>query len=571
MTFQDVFSNPTYTHSQSNVATADRTRRVEARLTAPLRVAAVVQSQVVPRWIADLILDLDAAPFVDLAIVEVGTSGDPPSPSLFRAYEQMDRRLFVSEPDALEEVALESVAARLDATASVEPATSLSTFLETSRPDVVLNLANLTARVVAPGARYGAWRLLAHSPERANGGPTAFDELRTREEVVGSALLAEQGDGAARVLQRSYAAVDLVSLQRTRNRLLWKSAQFIPRSLEALHRHGWPYLGEAAQTVSLRDDTPAEPSSGEVLRHVFSTACGVAGRRLRRLFWRDEWFVAIRRRNDGDVERRVAGDAPPTDFRPILVSRDAYAADPFLFEHHGRSYLFFERFSYRDQRGSIWCCALDADGRPGTLIPVLDIGSHISYPYVFESGGEVYLVPESEEAACVALYAATDFPAGWRRRAVLFDNVLAVDPAIVQKDGLFWLFVNIRVDGASEDDELHLFFSPALDGEWRPHPQNPIVSDVRRARCAGRIFELNGALIRPSQDCARTYGHAVTFNRIDVLTPTDYSETAVSRMGPTWARGLSATHSYGFDSRFEVVDGSRPRRRVAPPTDRERG
>src|SRR5436190_10703885 len=344
--------------------------------------------------------------------------------------------------------------------------------------------------------------------------------------------------------------------------MLWKSAQFIPRTLEALHRQGWGDLEEAAQSISLGDDGSAEPSPDEVLRHVFSTASGVAQRRLRRLFYRDEWFIAIRPRQEGDVERRVVGGAQPTDFRPILVSPDAYAADPFLFEHRGRSYLFFERFSYADGRGSIWCCALDADGQPGSLIPVLDIGSHISYPCVFESGGTVYLVPESEEANSVALYEATDFPTAWRRRKVLLDDVLAVDPTIVHQDKTFWLFVNMRADGASEDDELHLFSSPAVDGEWRPHPQNPIVSDVRRARCAGRIFELNGALIRPSQDCARTYGHAMTFNRIDVLTATEYAETPVSRMGPTWARGLSATHSYGFDSRFEVVDGSRPRRRA---------
>jgi hypothetical protein len=517
-------------------------------------------------------LDLVAAPFVDLVLVEVDTNRDGRPPSLFRAYEWLDRRVFAREPDALKEVALQGAPVRLDATAVDDPDPSLRAFLEGLRPDVVLDLANVAGCLVAPEARYGAWRLVAHAPERAEGRPSAFDELRSREDVVGSALLAVQRDGTALVLQRSYAAVDLVSLQRTRNRLLWKSAQFIPRTLEALHRYGWPHLEEAAESVIIRDGqrTP-EPSSGEVLRHVFSTVTGVAHRRLRRLFNREEWFIAIRRRHDGDVERRVGGEAPPTDLRPILVSPDAYAADPFLFEYLGRTFLFFERFSYGDGRGSIWCCALDADGQPGSPIPVLDTGSHISYPCVFEWDGQVYLVPESEEATCVELYEATDFPTAWRRRRVLLDDVLAVDPTIVHREETFWLFVNIRADGASEDDELHLFYSAALDGEWRPHPQNPIVSDVRRARCAGRIFELHGALIRPSQDCARTYGHAVTFNRIDVLTPTDYAETAVSRIGPTWARGLSATHSYGFDSRFEVVDGSRPRRRAFRLTDRARG
>jgi hypothetical protein len=291
-----------------------------------------------------------------------------------------------------------------------------------------------------------------------------------------------------------------------------------------------------------------------------TTAAGVARRRLRRLAYRDEWFVALRRRAESDVERRLAGDGP-ADFEPILASPGGYLADPFLFEHGGETYLFVERFLYGDGRGSLWCCVLDAEGSPGPLIPVLETASHISYPNVFALDGNIYLVPESEEAARVPLYEAVDFPTVWRERAPLLDNVLAVDPTIIQGDGLWWLFVNIRADGASEDDELHLFFAETLTGEWQPHPQNPIVSDVRRARCAGRIFELNGALIRPAQDCALTYGHAVTFNRIDVMTPSDYAETVIGRLDPDWSPRLSATHTYGFNSRFEVVDGNRPRRR----------
>ena len=104
-------------------------------------------------------------------------------------------------------------------------------------------------------------------------------------------------------------------------------------------------------------------------------------------------------------------------------------------------------------------------------------------------------------------------------------------------------------------DELYLFFADAPEGEWQPHPRNPVVSDVRRARPAGRVFARDGELIRPSQDCSIRYGGAVMFNRIVQLTPTDYAEVPAGRMGPGWLRGGLGTHTFNSDSEYEVVDG----------------
>src|SRR5205823_5942327 len=110
-------------------------------------------------------------------------------------------------------------------------------------------------------------------------------------------------------------------------------------------------------------------------------------------------------------------------------------------------------------------------------------------------------------------------------------------------------------------DELSLFMADALDGPWRAHPANPIVSDVRSARPAGRIFVRGGSLIRPAQDSAGGYGRAVILNRVDTLTEWAYQETPIARIGTDWLRGNRGTHTYNFDSRYEVVDGRRWRLR----------
>ena len=92
---------------------------------------------------------------------------------------------------------------------------------------------------------------------------------------------------------------------------------------------------------------------------------------------------------------------------------------------------------------------------------------------------------------------------------------------------------------------------------------NPVVSDVRSARPAGRIFLRDGHLIRPAQDCSRAYGWRLVFNRIEVLSPTDYRESPISAIEPALETGNLRTHSYDSDGAYEVLDGFRIRPRVS--------
>ena len=94
-----------------------------------------------------------------------------------------------------------------------------------------------------------------------------------------------------------------------------------------------------------------------------------------------------------------------------------------------------------------------------------------------------------------------------------------------------------------------------------PHPRNPVVSDVRRARPAGRVLERDGCLLRPAQDGSGAYGRRIIWNRIEVLTPTDYRETPIGSIEPGWLPGVVCTHTYNTDGRFEALDGVRYERR----------
>src|SRR5439155_24993081 len=110
------------------------------------------------------------------------------------------------------------------------------------------------------------------------------------------------------------------------------------------------------------------------------------------------------------------------------------------------------------------------------------------------------------------------------------DGVTAADATILEHEGRLWMFVNLASRGLWLDTELHLFHAKDARGPWRPHPLNPVVSDVRRVRPAGPIWEEEGRLIRPAQDCRLGYASATSFQRITTLTASDYAEEPFDRL-----------------------------------------
>jgi hypothetical protein len=135
--------------------------------------------------------------------------------------------------------------------------------------------------------------------------------------------------------------------------------------------------------------------------------------------------------------------------------------------------------------------------------------------------------------------------------------VTASDPTLLWHDGRYWLFATVTGGGMNPWDELHLFSADTLTGLWHPHPRNPVVADVRRARPAGRVFRQGNRLIRPGQDCSVAYGGRIVFSAITTLTADSYEEHPIGSLEPRGMAGVSRTHTYTFDGDLEAVDGYR--------------
>ena len=143
--------------------------------------------------------------------------------------------------------------------------------------------------------------------------------------------------------------------------------------------------------------------------------------------------------------------------------RNRYYADPFLFTHNGRQWLFVEEYDYQTGKGIIFWAAVDGN-KIDLPTPALVRPYHLSYPFVFSHQGEIYMVPETGANRCVELCRARTFSFDWVLDEVLLDKVELYDGTPVWYKDHWWMFGVIAHEGGSAEDELAIFYSRSLEG-----------------------------------------------------------------------------------------------------------
>jgi hypothetical protein len=551
-------SHPVYMSTDDKAPKHGRTEVQNSRR--PMRVGLLLDDQLAPRWINNTIERLLYAEFVELAVVVIGKPHARrlrPRSILFKLWRKFDKWTFSDDDDSLAtELGTYPVQ-----TITLTPVNggngtlphSDAAQLRECNLDVLVHLGSgdLSDGFLSY-AKYGIWAFQYPGYTEAGSELALFWNLYAGCSTYELVLRAEMRDQhCGRVLYRCIFPSHLFSLHRNLTLDCRRRAQILLQRLSDLYSRGWASIvtedagsdtvGRRIDCASLSRVMPWFIASWFVraLRHLFA-----------RLWFREQWILAhCQTCSPTDIEQtkldRLTVVVPP---------RGQNYADPFLFEHTGKTYIFFEEFADHGP-GTICCAELHGDGTLGDIQRVLTRNYHLSYPFVFEWHGDIYLLPETWDNKTVEVYGAVDFPQRWELAGVLLRNVTAVDPTIWQHNGKLWLFVAGIGGLGTELSELSLFFSDSLFGEWHPHPKNPVVRDARSARPAGGLFFQRDLLIRPAQDCSGRYGHAISFNKVEVLSETDYSEVTLSTILPDWMPRVCATHTFNQQGGFRVLDG----------------
>lgn len=392
-------------------------------------------------------------------------------------------------------------------------------------------------------ARLGVWSF-RRPDEDDHGGLHAFWQLYRGEPAYFRVLRRLTPCGGSVLQSGCFSTKEGVA--RTIDAALFGSAEWCARTCRQLA------LEEPVGAEEPAAPPDRVPRNREFLVFMARRAAALARDAVRRLFLLEYWNIGI---VDGPIESVIAAGRPAAVRWLPSPRRLRYHADPFVVGGTPSAVLF-EEYSHVLGRGWISCMPLPPERAVPRPIGAFAGDAHHSYPYLFVAEGSLFCVPECAERRRVELYRAASFPHDWRRVATLIDGFPALDSTVFTHDGRWWLLCTSAASGG--EHKLYAWHARSLLGPWQPHPLNPLKCDVSSTRPAGRPFSIDGNLCRPAQDCSRTYGGAITINRIVTLTPTAFKEITVGRIEPArdgeYRDGLHTVCAAGD---MTIIDGKR--------------
>lgn len=273
--------------------------------------------------------------------------------------------------------------------------------------------------------------------------------------------------------------------------------------------------------------------------------------RLRRLLCYEMWNIGFVDQPAADIVER--GIVSPVRWLPQQAPWVSLADPACRPRADGGRTLYAEHLNHRRGVGAIWSAKLErgVDPTKAQFGPLLTHAFHMSYPFPIEDEhGQSLLTAETWQAGAALLW---EEDVGLSPAKTLMGGRAVVDPTLWRASDRWWLFCTFRDD--DPNGRLHAFHSPRLGEPWTPHARNPIKTDRGSSRPAGPLFRAGKLLVRPAQDCSRSYGGAVVLHAIVHLDEHEFEEKALRRLvapAGSYSHGL---HTFCSAGDITLIDG----------------
>ncbi len=514
-----------------------------------LEIVIICENEPIPAWLNDLISKLSNSNFSKISCLLFSNNKKKPRNSLsVLAYKKFDSRFSLSM-NALEKLDI-SIPTIYKQSIFLNENFSISKTIESfniHEIDLIISLVDdPIPQSISKVSKHGVWSL-EHG--LASNYPSGFIEVIEQHEVIDSKIISIKNN-SKKILLHSYSSVDPFSVKRTMNSIYWKGSSLFYNLIKKL------ILSENDFGVEFVPINSEKKKIGlfTLSKSLYKKYNNYKNNSLK---YFDQWTLMYNFENDISYSFK--------NFIEISSPEDRFWADPFIIFQDNEYFVFFEESLLSNPKGWISYFRLDENGNYTQPESILKKDYHLSYPSIFEFDGVHYMIPESSTTNKIDIFKCIDFPKKWEYHKTILNDISAVDPTIFQKNGKWWLFAGtIENAGISPSDELSLFYSDnPLSDDWISHPLNPIVSDVRKARPAGNIFEQNHNLLRPAQNSSYGYGYGISINKIKTIDESHYVESIDSQIIPNWDSEISGIHTINHTNNLTMIDAKYRRFRAA--------
>ena len=192
----------------------------------------------------------------------------------------------------------------------------------------------------------------------------------------------------------------------------------------------------------------------------------------------------------------------------VKMPKDRWFADPFILDVMEKEILLLaEDYAYTTRKGIISLLHIDRKTMEITSRKeLLELPTHLSFPAIWRKDGHIYVYPESANSGKLDMYEYHPDTEELTFVKTICDDVVW-DSYITEAFGEPLMFT------ASKND-YYLDIYKWDDSKKRFVPSMVIPSEVKNSRLGGAVFEYNGEVYYPAQNCEKVYGGAIDIKRV---------------------------------------------------------
>ena len=185
---------------------------------------------------------------------------------------------------------------------------------------------------------------------------------------------------------------------------------------------------------------------------------------------------------------------------------DRWFADPFIFDYNDNIIqVLVEEFCYKIRRGRI--ANLLIDRLTYKLLNykiILDLPTHLSFPFIIRKEGKIYLAPENSESGSWTMYEYDSATDELKKVQVLSKEPLtdAIKTNLFRENFIFSTHLP-----SQNGNILSIYDEEGKLLQKRSFPTNT-------ARNAGDWFRIHNKIYRPAQNCNGGYGKSVVIQEV---------------------------------------------------------
>lgn len=237
---------------------------------------------------------------------------------------------------------------------------------------------------------------------------------------------------------------------------------------------------------------------------------------------------------------------------------EGWFADPFLIEVTDKSIkLLAEEWNYNLGHGRISLLEVAKNGyKLISVKPILELQTHLSFPYPFEFNGKSYICPENYQSGKSIVYEYDRLNHKILQNQIVLVEKPLLDVQIFEHNGNWYLTGVEYRTGEQEDTRTLLIYK--ADTPFGPFKHiDTETAESCTNRGAGLVYKIDNKIFRPSQCCENgQYGTAVILKEIE-LKNNKLSQTEIGRISSIRnKRNGLVLHTFNQMDEITVIDGN---------------